>query len=791
MQKLGRAVSATFQGESIHNAPDHAHSKMTMAHNATHNLPLHVIVLFTILIPCLVAVINVGMVGFDLQLITFKFNTMERLMQESGNAWIGGVAMAGICALYALCSACLVLFVDPKSAGSGLPEAKSYMNGNPVDGFWSLKGLFVRAAGVILTVAAGFPVGREGPMVGIGGCVGVAVVTLLATPYMSKWVKMDSEDGTLNSALITDESRFAYALRLGCVLGSSAGIAVAFNAPIGGILYMFEEVTVTNWAPETTFKAFVGSVAAVLLSQVLMKLLGSAAHTLLIFDPDASPGDQKNGFIDWVFVAVAAAFIGALSAIYAKNMAAVWSWRKRMATKLSQRGKVFAISAKLLEAMAYAAFCAMVFCLIPSLIPCDENTHASGSSSGASLADAVEAGSSGSRRLAGGLIFRPYTCDDGEHNKVATLFLTGAEGAVKHLFDQTKQSYMGPVPLALSLAVYFVLACGMPGLQVPMGCFVPSMLMGAMSGRLFGELFGLLGAQAGFELAAPGVYSMAGAAAFLGGFTHMTLAITALLVEATRDLSLVPILMLSIAVSHVVSTSISHHGYDEVLIHKKGVAYLEPELPHDMEDGKLAIDLMDEYPESAILSEKPALDVALAALKHEDVEFFPVVDPDGVCTGTVLRLRLEAAVQAHENAPVVEADAQRAVIAQLARRPSNNDVGGITIPVHRIMDHCPHTLLEDMPVSRFYYQFSLGSLDHAAVISKNGEFRGVMTRRNLISAAGHVHAGHSKVRRSVLKPDTQGEQPAIESDAPVVLLGNTKTKAEVVEKPVAVTADTV
>lgn len=347
------------------------------------------------------------------------------------------------------------------------------------------------------------------------------------------------------------------------------------------------------------------------------------------------------------------------------------------------------------------------------------------------------------------------------------------------------------------------MACGMPGLQVPMGCFVPSMLMGALSGRLFGELFGMFGSAVGLQLANPGVYSMAGAAAFLGGFTHMTLAITALLVEASKDLSLIPIMMLSISVSHIVSTSISHHGYDEVLIHKKGVPYLEAELPHDLDDGRLAVDMMDEYPDEAILSEKPSLDDVQAALALHDIDVFPVVDDDGVCVGTVIRLRLEAAVQAHQTSPELSkpTDGKAAVIATLARRPSNIDVNGVTVPVHRIMDRCPHAILEDMPVSRFYAQFSLGSCDHAAVISRHGEFRGVVTRRNLISSAGHAHAAHLEVRRSVTDTPAhevvtsdvplEGEEPAVDGSAPAVLLGNTRTKPAIAEKPTAVTVDNV
>merc|ERR1712151_266785 len=304
------------------------------------------------------------------------------------------------------------------------------------------------------------------------------------------------------------------------------------------------------------------------------------------------------------------------------------------------------------------------------------------------------------------------------------------------------------------------------------------MLLGALSGRLFGELLQPVGIAMNMQLATPGIYAMAGAAAFLGGFTHMTLAITALLVEAARDLSLIPMMMLSISVAHVVSTKISHHGYDEVLIHKKGVPFLEAELPHEMEHGQCAVDLMEEYPDEVLLPQVANLQIVQDALEH-DIEVFPVVDEEGVCLGTVMRSRLEAAVVVQKGLPTdgTEMDtATKEMAASINKfvRTKSMCENGVKIPVGRLMDRCPHTILEDMPVPRFYQMFALGSITHAAVVSKNGEFRGLVSRRNLISASGRQHAPHAHVR-SVSGSNSPTNQ------APV-LLGNVTTSDA---KPVA------
>ena len=76
--------------------------------------------------------------------------------------------------LFVLCAS-LFVYIEPVSGGSGIPDIKCYLNGIDVPRIVDFKTLVCRVMGVTFSVAAGLPVGKEGPMVHSGGVVAAVI----------------------------------------------------------------------------------------------------------------------------------------------------------------------------------------------------------------------------------------------------------------------------------------------------------------------------------------------------------------------------------------------------------------------------------------------------------------------------------------------------------------------------------------------------------------------------------------------------------------------------------------
>ena len=69
----------------------------------------------------------------------------------------------------------LVVWIEPASSGSGIPDLKAYLNGTNLRQLLTVKALVCKVVGVLFSVGGGLCVGKEGPMVHTGAVVAANV----------------------------------------------------------------------------------------------------------------------------------------------------------------------------------------------------------------------------------------------------------------------------------------------------------------------------------------------------------------------------------------------------------------------------------------------------------------------------------------------------------------------------------------------------------------------------------------------------------------------------------------
>lgn len=126
------------------------------------------------------------------------------------------------------------------AAGSGVAEVKVINSGFVLHGYLGMKTLVCKTLALIFSVSSGLSIGKEGPYVHIGACVGNVCCRLFS--------KYHHNDGKRREVLSAS---------------AASGLSVAFGAPIGGVLFSLEEVSY-YFPPKTLFRTFFCCIAAAL-----------------------------------------------------------------------------------------------------------------------------------------------------------------------------------------------------------------------------------------------------------------------------------------------------------------------------------------------------------------------------------------------------------------------------------------------------------------------------------------------------------------------------------------------
>eukprot|EP00474_Spongospora_subterranea_P009228 CRZ09686.1 hypothetical protein [Spongospora subterranea] len=626
----------------------------------------------------------------------WKYGTIESAMLNSDNTFVVIGLYVSISTLLSAVSAAVIAFYEPVAGGSGIPEIKCILNGVKIPRAVRLKTLFSKSIGIVFGVASGLPIGREGPMIHIGAICGAGL-----SQGKSSTLGLDTKLNLFRPFRNDREKRDFIAC------GTAAGVACAFGAPLGGVLFAIEESS-SFWSTSLTLRAFFTALSSAFILNVL-SISGQGIPAGSAFAFGLIPSFSSNTCIyrlKEVPIFIAMGICGGLFGAgfnHCNGMLCKWRYEKLKAPIL-----------RFLEVLLFSSVAALLAISIPLFRP-----------------DCIAADSSGASRI-------QFSCQPGQYSLTGTIFFSPAESVVKILFHS--EEHFGLFNMILFMVVTYILSCMTYGISVPSGLFVPNLLAGAAFGRIVGENLNSLGI---FGDVNSGIYALIGAASFLGGMARMTISLTVILIEATGNIQYGLPVMLALVFSKWAGDFFNDNLYD-IHIHLKHLSYL-PSKPLVVAEYLQASDVME--PELVTVSEICRVrDVFRIVFEHPH-NCYPVVESDTPNSvdyrGSISRSYLIIILinrDFHRLRPT-HATPHRLDFLHFEnsypRYPNIEQVKlvgdelDLWINLTPYMNPSPYAVQENSPVVHAFDLFRTMGLRHLWVVNRQNQIAGMITRRNL------------------------------------------------------------
>ncbi len=668
-------------------------------------------------------------------LCSLKFDTFNSLIEQEKSQKIPfGTGFAFLlfynimCSLLAYASVC----VEPLAAGSGIPEIKTFLNGVNIPRLVDVKTLVCKAVGIIFSCSAGLPLGKEGPMIHIGSVVAAGV-----SQGKSTAMGMDTAFSKVQDFRNDKEKRDFVAC------GAGAGVAAAFGAPIGGVLFSFEEGA-SFWTTKLTWRCFfccMATVSALYTINSLPNMFGhSDSGAMFSFGEFFSLQGERSNYSMWEFSMFL--LVGTLGGMIGAAFCSCYNYLYHFrANWLHKR------ISKITEVMIITTIMSLISIILPLLwtkctpLPVD-----------------MKGWSAQEKTLVTQL--NPLYCPSQTHyNEMASLYLTDSDGAIKQLFHfreigDHKVSTFSSGALFLFVVSYLSMACITSGIAVPAGMFVPSLLSGAAFGRLVGHILHKVDQTRG-TFADSGTYALMGAAAVTGGITRITISLTLMILEATGDMQYVLPLMLTIMAAFMVGNIFTKSIYEQHIQNKR-LHHLEEEesISSMTEFHDLTIsDIMTKWP----ICVKPVVRVGeifntLQETKHhclpvvidsshteggEPNTFYGTITRKVICT--LLKHRAFAPPSSDPNSeerisPLVNWGTLERIYPHY---PKIEDLNITTrdrqcwLDLRPYIDFSSFSINEHASVQRAYRMFRTLGLRHLCVVTHTNKIVGIATREDL------------------------------------------------------------
>lgn len=274
------------------------------------------------------------------------------------------------------------------------------------------KALLVKFFSCIFAVSAGLYGGQEGPMIHMGAAMGKILSQGLTSNKVTRY---------LPNFTLFKRFRNMYDRRNFISAGAAAGVASAFTAPVGGLLFVIEEIS-SFWTHKLAWQTFFCCGVATFTTQAFNSIyrtgsLGSFSSA--VFNIDQAINSQLMMFLPTLGVGI----IGGL-------FAALFTWANLKICKWRNRNIVPRPWARIAEPVVVAFMTTTLAVLIPYLFECmpsrcNDDPNLPGCNARYASSTVEEEG------------LVQYTCKaDGMYNPAASLFFTTGDKTIEHLLSR-------------------------------------------------------------------------------------------------------------------------------------------------------------------------------------------------------------------------------------------------------------------------------------------------------------------------------------------------------------------
>ncbi|KAH1223121.1 Chloride channel protein CLC-d [Glycine max] len=671
-------------------------------------------------------VINIAVENFA----GWKFSVTFNIIQKSYIAGFVVYVLINLALVFS--SVYIITQFAPAAAGSGIPEIKGYLNGVDIHGILLFRTLIGKIFGSIGSVGGGLALGKEGPLVHTGACIASLLGQGGSTKYHlnSRWFQVFKSDRDRRD-LVT--------------CGCAAGVAAAFRAPVGGVLFALEEVT-SWWRSQLMWRVFFTSAVVAVVVRAAMGWCksGKCGHFgsggFIIWDISElrskllpfSLGQEDYSFAELFPMAIIGVIGGLLGSLFNQLTLYITTWRRNHLHKKGSRVKI--IEACLVSILTSAISFGLP--LLRKCSPCPDSDLASG----------IEC-----PRPPGmyGNYVNFFCSKDKEYNDLATIFFNTQDDAIRNLFSAKTINEYSSQSLLTFLVMFYALAVITFGTAVPAGQFVPGIMIGSTYGRLVGMFVVKYYRRLNIE---EGTYALLGAASFLGGSMRMTVSLCVIMVEISNNLKFLPLIMLVLLISKAVGDAFNEGIYEEQA-QLRGIPLLESRPKYEMRN----MTAKEACGSGRVVSFPRVVKVSdvVSILRSNKHNGFPVIDHtrsgEPLVIGLVLRSHLLVILQSkvdfqHSPLPSDPRGGGRSIrhdSGEFAKPVSSkgiciddihlsSDDLEMYIDLAPFLNPSPYIVPEDMSLTKVYNLFRQLGLRHLFVVPRPSCVVGLITRKDLL-----------------------------------------------------------